>query len=107
VRLLFVIETTPQAIMQIMQRNEVVGRILRNGWVQLAVLNPETSEIQVYDKGKFNRYEPQQVELPRTASSIDWYRGWRDHLPFAEIESTCVAHVEIEDDEGRCSITNC
>src|SRR5258708_29380286 len=53
VRLLFVIETTPRAMLDIMDRNPVIGRILRNGWAQLAVLNPRseehTSELQSPD----------------------------------------------------------
>ncbi len=85
-RLLFVIETTPDAILSIMQRNPVIDRILRNGWAQLALLNPNSSEILVYRKGEFTVYSPEQTELPKAASSIDWYRGWREHLGFAQIE---------------------
>ena len=86
VRLLFVIETTPQSILSIMDRNPVIGRILRNGWAQLALLNPNSSEILVYHKGEFTVYWPEQTELPKAASSTDWYRGWREHLGFAQIE---------------------
>lgn len=85
VRLLILIESTPEAIASIMQRNEVVGRILRNGWVQLALLDPHSSTIQVYDNGTYRPYEPSTDELPQSTSSIEWYRGWRDHLGFAEI----------------------
>lgn len=87
VRCLFVIETTPDAMNLIMERNPVVGRILRNSWVQLAVLSPDSSELKVLRNGEFHPYQPQATELPKAASSIDWYRGWRDHLAFAEIES--------------------
>lgn len=86
VRLLFVIETTPQAILSIMDRNPVIGRILRNGWAQLALLNPNSSEILVYRKGEFTVHWPEKTELPKAASSTDWYRGWREHLGFAQIE---------------------
>ena len=87
VRCLFVIETTPQAILSIMDRNPVIGRILRNGWAQLALLNPNSSEILVYRKGEFTRYWPEKLDLPQVASSTDWYRGWREHLGFAQIGS--------------------
>ncbi|MFM7071485.1 MAG: putative inorganic carbon transporter subunit DabA, partial [Planctomycetota bacterium] len=85
VRLLFVIESTPERIESIMARNETVGRILRNGWVQLALLQPETNEILRYRQGKYESYVPENEELPRVATSTDWYRGWRDHLGFARI----------------------
>ena len=87
VRLTFIIETTPQAMIAIMDRNPVIGRILRNGWAHLAVLNPESNEIQVFKQGEFTMYCPESRELPRAASSTDWYRGWRDHLGFAAIGS--------------------
>lgn len=87
VRLLFVIETTPQSILSIMDRNPVIGRILGNGWAQLALLNPNSSEILVYRKGEFTVYWPEKSELPKAASSTDWYRGWRENLGFAQIES--------------------
>ncbi len=86
-RLLFVIESTPERIESIMARNETVGRILRNGWVQLALLHPDTNELLRYRQGRFEQYEPENRELPRVATSTDWYRGWRDHLGFARIGS--------------------
>jgi uncharacterized protein YbcC (UPF0753/DUF2309 family) len=87
VRLLFVVETTPDAMLRIMERNEAIGKLVRNGWVQVAVLSPESSALQVYQHGKFEVYQPETTELPRAASSTDWYRGWRDHLRYAQIES--------------------
>lgn len=108
VRLLFVIETAPETMLQIMERNEVVGRILRNGWVQLAVLDPDSAEIQVYRGGRFVPYRPEAASLPQADSSVEWYRGWRDHLAFAEIAGYCPAQLTPqESDSERCSITNC
>ncbi|MBY0522021.1 MAG: DUF2309 domain-containing protein [Gemmataceae bacterium] len=85
VRLLFVLETTPEVILGIMERHAVIGSVLRNGWALLAVLDPYSQAIQVYRDGRFTCYEPEAEELPQAASSVDWYRGCRDHLDFAEI----------------------
>jgi uncharacterized protein len=85
VRLLFVIESTPAGMEQIIAGNEVVGRILRNGWAQLALLDPHSSEIQVYRNKKFYPYRPETADLPRASSSFEWYRNVRDHLGFAAI----------------------
>jgi hypothetical protein len=87
VRSLFLIETTPEAMLRIMERNEGIGRLCRNGWVQLAVLHPESRVISVFWDGTFHPYRPQASILPKATSSVDWYRGWRDHLEFAEIEA--------------------
>ena len=56
-----------------------------NDWARLAILDPGSSAIHVYRAGEFQPYEPQADRLPRSASSADWYRGWRDHLEFAQI----------------------
>ena len=85
VRQLFVIESTPEIVLRIMDRNPSIGRLIRNGWVYLAVLDPNSAHIQFYKDGVFQEYKPEAARLPRAASSVDWYRGWRDHLEFAEI----------------------
>ncbi|MDR3638223.1 MAG: DUF2309 domain-containing protein [Isosphaeraceae bacterium] len=87
VRSLFIIETTPEAMLRIIERNAGIGQLCRNAWVLLAVLHPETREISVYQDGVFRPYRPQATVLPKASSSVDWYRGWRDHLEFAEIEA--------------------
>jgi uncharacterized protein len=87
VRSLFIIETTAEAMTRIMDRNEGIGKLCRNGWVQLALLHPERREVSVFVEGEFRPYEPQSFTIPRATSSVDWYRGWRDHLEFAEIEA--------------------
>jgi uncharacterized protein len=86
VRILFVIETRPETMLRIMDCNPGIGKLCRNEWVRIAVLSPESAEIQVFRDGAFHAYQPQVTHLPRAASSTDWYRGWRDHLEFAEIE---------------------
>lgn len=88
VRSVFIIETTPAAMIGIMERNEGIGKLCRNGWVQLAVLDPQTRQVSVYQDGAFEVYEAQATTLPQAASSVDWYRGWRDHLEFCQIESS-------------------
>ena len=86
-RCLFVIESTPEAMLQIMNKVEVIGRIFRGGWAQLAVLDPHSSKIQVFERNEFHPYEPETSELPKASTSTQWYRGWRDHLGFAVIEN--------------------
>lgn len=84
-RLLFVIENTPQALLDIMAQQPDLGRLCRNEWVQLAVLDPVSSAIQVFHNGRFEPYKPSSRELPRAASSQEWYGGRRDHCGFAQI----------------------
>ena len=51
VRSLFIIETTPEAMLRIMDRNEGIGRMCRNGWIQLALVDPVTREVHVFEDG--------------------------------------------------------
>jgi uncharacterized protein YbcC (UPF0753/DUF2309 family) len=85
VRLLLAVEATPDALLRLMARQEGIGRLVRNGWVQLAALDPHSSRIELFEAGAFFPYTPQADRLPSAASSWEWYRGWRDYLEFAEI----------------------
>lgn len=84
-RILFLVESTPEAMLSIMDRNAEIGRLVRNGWIQLAAFDAKTNSIHVYSRGRFEPYEPTADNLPQAKSSIDWYRGWRDHLGCASI----------------------
>ncbi|MBS0266375.1 MAG: DUF2309 domain-containing protein [Planctomycetes bacterium] len=87
VRLTFIIETTPEVIRKIMEQNPTIRRILSNGWSLLAVISPDSNAIQVYHHGEFLPYRPESGSLPSATCSTEWYRGWRDHLGFAEINA--------------------
>lgn len=101
VRLLFIIETTPDAMRAIINDNAGIRQLCEQGWVQLATLDPESSEIHLYrgeasrapdDIGEasadFERYDPQTKQLPVVPLSEDWYRGWREHLGYALVRAS-------------------
>lgn len=83
VRLLFVLESTPEAVRQIMQAQPAIGDFIRRGWVQLATLDPASAEIHLWRNDTFERYHPDVHDLPEVQASQDWYGGWRDHLEYA------------------------
>jgi uncharacterized protein YbcC (UPF0753/DUF2309 family) len=85
VRLLFVIETNETAMKRVIQQNEGIRKLCDGNWVQLAILDAATSELKFYRDGEFKRYDPQAGELGKAPGSVDWYRGWRDHLKFASV----------------------
>ena len=87
VRLLIVCETTPELMLAIMAKHPAIGTMAAKGWVQLAVLAPDSNGVRVFGDGKFAVYEPRASRLPVAAGSAEWYRGWREHLEFAEIGS--------------------
>jgi uncharacterized protein YbcC (UPF0753/DUF2309 family) len=87
VRLLIVCETSAEIIQKVLNGNPQAKQMVENGWVQLAIQHPQSNNIALYNRGRFRDYTPQSDQLPTATSSVNWYRGWRDHLEFAEIVS--------------------
>lgn len=84
-RLLFVIEATPQALQRVIAGNPTIARMVGNGWVQLATIDPDSTAVHIYRQGQFVAYEARPIHLPEVTDSESWYRGSRDHLGFARI----------------------
>ncbi len=93
VRILFVVEAKPEAIRSIMDRNPLIDTYIRNHWVQIATLDPLSNQIQLFQEYDFEAYEPGPRSLPTVSTSLDWYRGWREPLSFAKVE-TCASESE-------------
>ena len=85
VRLMLVCEVAAGTMLRVLERNPMMMQLTANRWVHLAVLDPHSRAVKVFQHGAFRDYTPEASHLPRAASSIDWYRGWRDFLEFAEI----------------------
>ena len=94
-RLLVVIETTPERMLVLIERNAALKKVIGNGWVQLALLDPESNHIRTFDKGEFRDYKPETSRLDPVDSSVDWYRGWRDHLGFALVRNGLKPVMEV------------
>jgi uncharacterized protein YbcC (UPF0753/DUF2309 family) len=87
VRLLLIVESKPEHMLRMLHRQVSFAKLCDHRWLQLAALDPETLQASLYREGAFHPFAPDAAAIPRAASSADWYRGWRDHLEFAEIGS--------------------
>jgi uncharacterized protein YbcC (UPF0753/DUF2309 family) len=96
VRLLFVIETRPENFLSIMARNPVIKRLCGNGWVQVATLSPDSADIHLLDGDRFEQFHGKITDLPRVRNSIEWYRGWRDNLGFAQVTAGLAPGIAIQ-----------
>jgi len=85
VRLLCVVEATPERLLRVAEQHPDVGRLITNNWVQLASLDPATGQMQFFEDGGFRKWEPERSTLPWVTSSVDWFRGTRGLLPPASI----------------------
>lgn len=84
-RMLLVVETRPETLSAALDAEPGVARLIRNQWVHLAALDPDSPRLWLHHDGRFEPFEPSGAELPEVPSSIAWYRGWRDNLGFAAI----------------------
>ncbi|TWU34546.1 hypothetical protein Q31b_55000 [Novipirellula aureliae] len=89
-RILFVIETTPDAMRSVMQRHVGIRRLVEGEWVQLALIDAETSTLLFYRNGDFHPHRCESSSLPQVNQSSDWYSGCREHLGFATIRKTAI-----------------
>jgi uncharacterized protein YbcC (UPF0753/DUF2309 family) len=81
VRLLCVIEATPETLLAVAGRAEEVGRLVNHGWVRLVSCDPETGALLALTAKGF---EPVADPLPPPAApAMTWYQGRLDHLPAA------------------------
>jgi uncharacterized protein YbcC (UPF0753/DUF2309 family) len=87
-RLIFVIETCCEVMLRIIHDNEPIRKLVEGGWMQLAILDPETSRVELFQHGKFVPYTAKESEISTVMTSRDWYQGRRDHLAFASITAS-------------------
>jgi len=87
VRMLFVVETTPERIMKVVNASASLKKLVENRWFRLATIDPETGEIHVRRDSGFEPLEGALERLPVAFTSAEWYRGKLRHLPMAWIHT--------------------
>ena len=85
-RILFLIETTPQIMLKIIKGNEAIRVLCEGGWVQLAIVNPMDGKVSLYSAGEFVPHAPTIETLPLVQCSKDWYAGHRNHLGIVQLK---------------------
>lgn len=86
VRILFVVETTPERLMKVVKANPELTEFVENHWIRVATMDPEDGVIQVLRAdGTFEVLTGDDEPLPEAATSRDYYRGRMEHLPVARI----------------------
>jgi len=85
VRLQFIIETNEDVFRRILDENPAIARLVEGEWVHVALLDPETRTVRRYRDGTLERLAESPPPLPTASSSLQWYRGRRDHLGFAQV----------------------
>ncbi|NOT59155.1 MAG: hypothetical protein HOP19_02905, partial [Acidobacteria bacterium] len=93
VRLLLIVENTPDKVMEAVRRSAEVTELVTNRWIRLVAFSPNGA-MHVYRNGEF---EPvtETVKVPEVAASYDWFGGKLEHLPIARVTATA-AHASVE-----------
>ena len=90
VRLLVVIDQTPEKIMAAAEAVPAVKRLVVNSWIQLVSWHPNTGALAVVENGEFVPYRPERIDIPVVERSVSWYAGHRDHLPPARVLAAAI-----------------
>lgn len=85
-RLLTIVEATPETLLAIAGRVAVVKELVVGRWMQLVSMDPDTGKFQEFTDKGFVPIEPTPEILATVKSSREWYQGKLDHLPPARIE---------------------
>ena len=91
VRILFVIETTPERLEKVIDASAPLKRLLQNRWIRLATIDPYSSRVHVHRDGRFEEFHEDLERLPVALSSHEWYAGKLQHLPMAWIQTRRIA----------------
>ena len=85
VRLAIVVEAPPERLSRILRGNLALERLVRNRWVWIACLDPDSSALSEWRPTGFARHMPEHALPAVTGDSSDWYQGKRGFLPPVEI----------------------
>ncbi|MGB8889257.1 MAG: DUF2309 domain-containing protein [Candidatus Korobacteraceae bacterium] len=87
VRILFVVETTPDRLERVIEDNTALKQLLENRWVRLATIDPASARVHVHRDSGFEEFHEDLERLPVALSSHEWYAGKLQHLPMAWIQT--------------------
>jgi len=79
-RNLFIIDAKQAVIEKILNTNAVVGRLVKNGWVQMVAIDPDTGVCTRVRNGQFEPFPIAPAELAEFADSKAYYQGKGEHL---------------------------
>jgi uncharacterized protein len=85
VRILFVIETTPERLMKAINASASLKQLVENRWIRIAAIDPESGRVHVRRDHGFEEMDGPVERLPAVLSSSEWYGGKIDHLAMAWI----------------------
>ena len=93
VRILFVIETTPERLNGVIERSASLKQMVTNRWIRIAAIDPASGHVHVRRDSGFEKFDGPLERLPVALSSVEWYAGKIEHLPMAWIPTAAGGRV--------------
>jgi uncharacterized protein YbcC (UPF0753/DUF2309 family) len=97
-RLLNIIVAPRARVSAVLRDLPQVAQLVLNGWVQVAVYDPDEGALFTFERGALTPYTPERLTLPRYERSQELWRGRSEHLPFALITGLptgTLTHMEV------------
>jgi len=91
VRILFVVETTPDRLEKVVNASASLRGLVKNRWMRFAAIDPISGRVHVRRDGGFEEFHEALERLPVALSSYEWYAGKLQHLPIAWIQTPQMA----------------
>jgi len=86
-RILFVVETTPGRLEQVINASASLKQLVKNRWIRLATIDPGSARIHIFRDSEFEEFHEALERLPVALSSHEWYAGKLGHLPMGWIQT--------------------
>ena len=83
VRILFVIETTPDRLIKAVNLSAPLKQLVDNRWIRIATIDPDSGQVHIWSGDRFEEFDQPLRRLPVAHSSAEWYGGKIEHLPMA------------------------
>jgi uncharacterized protein len=87
VRILFVIETTPDRLSKVIDASPSLCQLVRNRWIRVATIDPASGRVHVRREEGYEEFNERLERLPVALSSSEWFAGKTRHLPMAWIQA--------------------
>jgi uncharacterized protein len=87
VRILFVIETTPNRLDKVINASASLKQLVENRWIRLATIDPVSGRVHVRRDSGYEEFHEASERLPVALSSPEWFAGKLQHLPMAWIQA--------------------
>jgi uncharacterized protein YbcC (UPF0753/DUF2309 family) len=86
VRILFVIEATPNRLDKAINASASLKQLVENRWIRLATIDPVSGRVHVRRDSGYEEFHEALERLPVALSSHEWFAGKLQHLPMAWIQ---------------------